>query len=234
MFAQVIADFDERVKEVNLYFDALLSLENAEIAVIPGTSGQVLPVGKPPAEWASMLKGTAYLILYNLVEAFLRRGFQELFDSIKADKLCGADLIEDLRTQWIAQRNRKVKAFDGSPKVYMEIASDIVKEVIAKQAAAMSHAHLPITGNIDADVVRRVCSDHGVTLTVPPEARGGAALVTVKVKRNALSHGDKSFAEAKRNLVARDLLSAKEEIVFFMRSILNNLETYSNAKSYKI
>lgn len=233
MFAQVIADFDDRVKEVNLYFNTLLALENDEIAVVPGTAGQVLPVGKPPVEWASMLKGTAYLILYNVVEAFIRRGFQELFDTIRVESLCGADLIEKLRTQWIAQRNRKVKAFDGSPKVYMGIAGDIIKEVIAKQTATMSHAHLPITGNIDADVIRRVCSDHGVALTVPPGAKGGVALNTVKVKRNALSHGDESFAEAGRYLVAKDLISAKEEIVMFMESVLHTLETYANAKSYK-
>lgn len=234
MFAQVLADFDARVKEVDLYFDALLSLENDEIAVVAGTAAQVLPVGKPPAEWASMLKGAAYLILYNLVEAFIRRGFQELFDAIRAENLCGADLIEEVRKQWIEQRNRKVAAFDGSPKVYMGIASEIIKEVIAKQAATMSHARLSITGNIDADVVRRVFLDHGITLTVPPAARGGSALDTVKVKRNALSHGDESFEEVGRYLVAKDLAAAKDEIALFMQSILNNLESYANAKSYKI
>jgi MAE_28990/MAE_18760-like HEPN len=234
VFAQVHADFNDRVREVNSYFDLLRSLDNDEVAILAGTTGQVTPLGKPPAEWRSLLKGAAHLILYNLVEAFVRRGFQEVFEAIRADGLCGADLIEAVRTQWIEQRNRKVSAFDGAPKVYMGIAGDIIKEVIAKQAAEMTHDRLPITGNIDADVVRQVCRDHGVTLTIPPGAKGGAALKNVKTKRNTLAHGQESFIEVGRSATVADLVLAKNEIVMFMQSVLNNLESYATSKSYKL
>src|SRR5258708_4941276 len=125
MFAQVMADFSERANEVDLYFEYLLALDNNEIAIVPGTGPQVVPLGAPSPDWGRMLKGTAYLVLYNLVEAFVRRGFKAVFDSIKGDGLCGVDLIKLLRTQWIMQKNRKVSTFDGSPKVYMGIANDI-------------------------------------------------------------------------------------------------------------
>jgi HEPN superfamily protein len=235
VFADVMADFVDRTREVNLYFDVLLSLENDELAVVSGTAKpQVIPVGKPPTDWAAMLKGATYLVLYNLVEAFVRRGFQEVFDAIAAEKLCGSELIETLRNEWIGQRNRKVAAFDGAPKVYMGIASDIIKEVIDKQAAKMTHSSLPITGNIDAEVVRKVCYDHGVTLTPPRAAKGGAALTTVKVKRNSLAHGDESFVEVGRNLSVADLVAAKNEIILYMQSVLTDLESYTTAKTYKI
>ena len=233
VFPQVIADFEDRVKEVDLYFQLLLSLENEEFAIVAGMGRQVVPVGKPPADWASMLKGAAYLVLYNLVEAFVRRGFQAVFDAIRNDGICGSDLIEVLRNQWIAQRNRKVKAFDGSPKVYIGIAGEIVREVIAKQAASMSHDLMPIVGNIDADIVKKVFSDHGVEFKVPKAARGGVSLATVKAKRNSLAHGVESFVEAGRNAVATTFVIEKTEVVLFMRSVLDNLEKYSTAKSYK-
>lgn len=234
MFAQMYADFDERAREVDLYFRALASLDNGEVSIVAGISGQVLAVGAPPAELGRMLKGAGYLVLYNLVEAFIRRGFQAVFETIRGDGLCGAELIDLVREQWIAQKNRAVKAFDGSPKVYMGIANEIVKEIIDKKAVRMIHDHLPITGNIDADTVRTVCQRHGVDHAVPKAANGGAALNTVMIKRNSLSHGTESFAEAGRNLVATDEIRAKEEVVLFVRSILQNLEKYANQKKYKL
>jgi hypothetical protein len=234
MFPQVYADFNDRVTETNLYFQALAALDNDEIAIVAGVAGQILPVGKPPADWGRMLKGAAYLVLYNLVEAFIRRGFQAVFDTIHGEGLCGADLIELVREQWITQRNRKVSPFDGSPKVYMGMANEIVKEIVEKRVVQMAHARLPIVGNIDADVIRSVCDGHGVDSTVPAAAKGGAALNTVKVKRNALSHGNESFVEVGRTLVVADLIKAKDEIVIFMTSILQNLEKYANNKEYRI
>ncbi len=234
MFALVNADFDDRVREVNLYFQVLSALDNDEIAIVPGTGPQIVPVGLPPSDWGRILKGTAYLILYNLVEAFIRRGFQAVFESIKNDGLCGIHLTELLRTQWIRQKNRKVSPFDGSPKVYMEIANEIVTEIADNKVAQMSRDQLPFSGNLDADLIREVCMAHGVDHTTPAAAKGGSALTTVKRKRNALSHGDESFVECGRPLVAADLIKAKDEIVLFMRSILQNLEQFATNKEYKI
>src|SRR5262245_32187265 len=149
MFAQVKADFDDRVLEVDLYFKLLASIDNGEIAVVPGTGSQVVPPGSPPAEWGRMLKGAAYLVLYNLVEAFVRRGFEAVFEAIKSDGLCGTQLIQLLREQWVMQKNRQVSAFDGSPKVYMRIANDIMDEIVNSKVAHLSRHHLPVSGNLD-------------------------------------------------------------------------------------
>src|SRR5437016_5866041 len=97
MFAQVLADFADRAREVDLYFQLLSAFDNDEIAVVRGSGPQVLPVGAPPGDWGRMLKGAAYLVLYNLLEAFIRRGFKAIFDSISNDRLCGADLTQLLR-----------------------------------------------------------------------------------------------------------------------------------------
>jgi hypothetical protein len=234
MFAQVIADFGDRVREVNLYFQMLQSLDNEEIAVVRGRNAQVVPPGLPPPDWGRMQKGAAYLILYNLVEAFIRRGFQAVFDCIQSDGLCGIELTELMREQWVMQKNRVVSAFDGSPKVYMTIANRIVMEIASKEVAQFSGDHLPISGNLDADLIRKVCSLHGVSHATDPAAKGGAALTTVKQKRNSLSHGDESFVECGRVLTVADLVTAKDEIVHFVTNILTNLERFATSKGYKL
>lgn len=234
MFSAVMADFEDRVNEVNLFFTVLAAADNYELSVIPGTGPQVLPVGPLPTDWARMVKGAGYLILYNLVEAFVRRGFQEVFDSIKSDKLCGTDLIKVFRAQWIMQKNRKVSAFDGSPKLYMQIANEIVDEIATNATATLRRDRLPFSGNLDAKKIREVCMAHGIDHSTSPAAKGGTALTTVKAKRNALSHGDESFVECGRPLSASDLIAAKDEIVQFMRDILANLEKFATNKEYRI
>lgn len=233
MFPQVFADFDARVREVDLYFQFLAALDNEEIVVRKGAGPQVVPIGPAPVAWHRMLKGAAYLILYNLVEAFIRRGFQAVYESIQADRLSGIELTELLRSQWVTQKTRKVRAFDGSPKVYTSIAIEIVDEIVAKGIARLHRDQLPVSGNLDADNIRELCNRHGVDHTTPASAKGGSALKIVKRKRNSLSHGDESFSECGRQVSAADLIQAKDEAVAFIRGILTNLQTFAASKSYK-
>jgi hypothetical protein len=233
MFAQVLADFDDRVVEVNLFFQLLKALDNEEIVIGPGAGPQVFPPGPPPENWGRMLKGAAYLVLYNLVEAFVRRGFQTVFDVIRCENVCGTDLTENFRRQWMSQRYRRIQVIDGSPKQYMDIADEIIQHILEQKTASMGHRSLPLSGNIDADAIREVFDLHGVDSTTPPETRGGDSLKIVKTKRNALAHGDESFAECGRQLTAEDLVTAKDEVVMYMRSILDNLQSFTESKGYK-
>lgn len=234
MFAQVFADFNDRVREVDTYFRLLSAIDNGEILIDKGRGPQELPPGQLPSDAHSMLKGAAYLVLYNLVEAFTRRGFQAVFDAIETDGLSGIELTELLRAQWIMQKNRKIHTFDGSPKVYMSIAEDIIREVIDKTTAKLHGDYLPISGNLDADIIREICMRHGVDYKTPMAAKGGAALTNVKKKRNSLAHGDESFSECGRLLTAAELTASKNEIVIFMRGVLQNLENFANTKGYKL
>jgi hypothetical protein len=234
MFSDVMTDFNDRVTEVDLYFQVLAALDNDEIAIVKGNGPQVVPIGASPADWGRMLKGGAYLVLYNMVEAFIRRGFKELFDSIQSDGLCADKLTQLMRHQWIHQRNRKVSAFDGSPKVYMKLAFEMIEEILNGTIAELNPEQLPISGNLDADVIREVCTLHGVPVKTPAAAKGGVELATVKTKRNYLAHGNESFVDCGRNLTAVDLIRVKDEVVAFVRGILTNLEQFVNNKDYKL
>lgn len=235
MFAALYADFDDRVREVELYFTLLAALENDEIVIVPGTAQpQNVPPGPSPPDWGRMLKGTAYLVLYNLVEAFIRRGFQLVFDAVRNDGLCVADLSELFRIQWVKQRNRRIKPLDGSPKKYIELAEEIVSDVVNRNVVRLSRDHLPFSGNLDADEIRKVFFRHGVDDTTPAAANAGGELKTVKRKRNDLAHGDVSFEECGRNVAVADLIRAKNEIVVYVRGLLQNLERFTEGKNYRV
>ncbi|MGL4461116.1 MAG: MAE_28990/MAE_18760 family HEPN-like nuclease [Planctomycetia bacterium] len=233
MFKQLTDDFEDRVREVDLFFRVLELQDKDRVVAVSDSEQTGDPFSSLPDDWGEMLKGASYLIIYNLVEAFVRRGFQKVFETIENDGLCGGQLAESLRSQWIMQKNKRISTFDGSPKVYMEISNEIVNEIIEHRVARLSHRRLPFSGNLDADVIREVCACHGVGQETPPIAKGGSALNLVKKKRNSLSHGDESFVECGRQTTAADLVSAKDEIIHFMRGILSNLEQFVSEKRYK-
>ena len=235
MFQQLFSDFDSRVKEVDLYFEIMSKIDAGRLSIdsVTGENENEQEDVSPPADWGRMLKGAFYLVLYNLVEAFIRRGFQVVFDSVASDQLTAIELSEQFRAQWVEQRNRRIQAFDGSPKKYMEIARGMIDEIIARDVISLSRHRLPLSGNLNAKKVRHVCRIHGVDLTVGSDANGGAVLDIVMRKRNALSHGDESFVEAGRDDTVADLKKAKNEVVAFMYDILHSLEQFAIAKSYK-
>src|SRR5262249_41407887 len=148
------------------------ALDNDELSVVNGSGAQIVPIGTPPTDWGRMLKGASYLVLYNLVEAFIRKGFQAVFDTIRGDSLCATELIRELRVQWVEQKNRRIKHFDGSPGIYMKIAVEAIEELVDKSVATLKRDRLPLGGNLDADKVREVCRLHGVNDQVDPAAKG--------------------------------------------------------------
>jgi len=51
MFSTLMLDFEERVREVDLFFTVLAGAENGELAVVKGTGPQVIPGNLLPADW---------------------------------------------------------------------------------------------------------------------------------------------------------------------------------------
>jgi MAE_28990/MAE_18760-like HEPN len=232
-FQDLVAQFDDRVAEVDVFFNVLSAVDNDELRVVDGVADNFLTKGKPPDSFGPMLKGTANLILYNLVEAFVSKGFEAVFDAIVADRACGVDLNATLRDQWIAQRHRKVTTVDGCPRIYMEVAGTIVDEICGNFVARLHKDHLPFPGTLNADRIRKLFHLHGIELRVDPATKGGEALNPVMKRRNSLAHGDESFAECGRQLTAADLMQAKQEVVLFMRGLIGSLETFATTGRFR-
>ncbi len=89
-----------------------------------------------------------------------------------------------------------------------------------------------ISGNLDADKIRQICSEHGITYTIESECRGGLVLEDVKNKRNQLAHGTTSFAECGRYYSIEDLEKIKKETIIFLNSILKGMKKYYDDKTF--
>ena len=103
---------------------------------------------------------------------------------------------------------------------YRDKAAEIINAIMRNEPIEMDRKATDISGNLDADKIRQICSDHGITYTIDSACRGGVALEDVKNKRNQLAHGTTSFAECGRYYAIDDLEKIKNETVIFFHIFL--------------
>ncbi len=115
---------------------------------------------------------------------------------------------------------------------YRDKAVEIINAIMRNEPIEMDRKATDISGNLDADKIRQICSDHGITYTVDSACRGGVALEDVKNKRNQLAHGTTSFAECGRYYAIDDLEKIKNETVIFLNGILQGMKKYYDEKTY--
>lgn len=222
--------FNARVREVDIYFDFLESTLAPNAAVEYHDSSSPAPVQRVVLthDIQKILKANAFLILYNLVEATIRQAIIEIYDAITSECLTYRQLRIELRHLWISHRH-------GSPtldKSILERVKQVVEDVANDTAIALDPDYLPIGGNIDAAKVRELADAYGFSKRVRPDVKGGEKLLRVKTNRNNLAHGHISFIECGRDTGPEDLKNIRDQVVYYLEDILQNVEQYIHGRHY--
>jgi hypothetical protein len=61
----------------------------------------------------------------------------------------------------------------------------------------------------------------------------GRNLVTIKNKRNDLSHGEYTFSDIGKDFTVNDLKNFKNETLAYLSDVINNIEQFINEQQYK-
>ena len=226
----VIQEFEERVAEVDEYLKLLARLENPDIAIFYISKRRKSNILKHGS--LKVMKATVFLLIYNLVESAIRSGFRHLHLQIEAERRTLHDVRDELRRLWVGQQFDKMDRNSASPLNYRTTADKIVNEILQKNIVSLSTAELPVSGNLDANSIRKVCRSHGVKVKAHHRASGGQVLDTVRKQRNALGHGNVSFSECGKQYTVVDLERIKQESVIFVRSVLRNIQQFVNLNEY--
>ncbi len=229
----VLDDFDERVAEINTYFESLGDLEQPNARLVFEGDNHDLEK-EIDREWVKTLKATSFLLIYNLVEAAIRSALGSLYETMKSEGCKCEDLREEVRSVWIDQQFRGIDRHSASLRTYQDTAKELVSHVVNQVVVAMDSQHLPTAGNLDAEKVRVICHRLGIPVETPPDALGGADLATVVAQRNHLAHGVLSFRECGRAFTVDQLRETKEQAVVFVRGILENIQKYIAEKAYVV
>lgn len=228
----VVSAFEERVQELNKFLSLLRALDDPDVVLLrPNKKSH--RTRKVDADSFKILKATAFIIIYNLVESSVRDGVGAIYEEVKIDNCTVASLEDRVRRMWVEQAFAEVEKDSATLRTFRDKAQEIVSGAVANVAADLRKDRLGISGNLDAKKIRELCRKHGISERTHRAAQGGGNLETVRKNRNALSHGDVRFSECGRDYTVDALEGIAKQAVIFTRSVLGNMRRYIRSRSYR-
>ncbi|MEE9385398.1 MAG: MAE_28990/MAE_18760 family HEPN-like nuclease [Nannocystaceae bacterium] len=85
------------------------------------------------------------------------------------------------------------------------------------------------SGNVDAKKIRETAKAYGFS---DKGCVDGQVLRQVKEHRNDLAHGVESFQDLGKELAAEQLRGLAVTVLWYLRSVLGNVETYLSTQAY--
>lgn len=219
----VLLDFNARAQEVNDYFIFLESLEKKTTKLAVFDTPSTYKIQSLDPELAKTLKANGFLLLYNLVESTMRNAIEAIFDEFKIQAVSFDHLRPKIKM--IILQNLK----NRSPnKIYLtinQLSTDIITATFEREEL--------FSGNVDAKLIKETAEKYDFSYkTDAKKTKNGQNLVVIKRNRNDLAHGIKSFEEVGRDQTIEELLEIKEEVVEYLRQILENIRDYLDKKEY--
>jgi hypothetical protein len=213
-------DFDERAKEVSQYFIFLKNLEQESIKLSMGSKPKIKAIDP---NLLRTLKASGFLLLYNLVEATMRNAIEAIFDELKNEGVSYDRIRPKLKK--IVLKNLKKRNIDDLHTSIIEVSMDIISASFDPQDL--------FSGNIDGRKIKETAIKYGFSHVTDARKTGnGSDLLIVKMNRNDLAHGFKSFTEVGRDKTADELLAIDRKVVKYLRQILQNIEAYLENQEY--
>jgi len=214
-----IEEFEQRKREVNLYFEFLGNQIDREIAF------------SEHDEIERILKANSFLILYNLIESSVTNAIQAIHDSIETEAVAYSSLKKEIQKIFLKQLYHRLKESNNS--TFESLMMLFLGKIIANTFIDDLNKALTFSGNVDAQKIRDVAKDYGFSSNTSSTSRGGSELLIVKNQRNQLAHGNISFSECGRERTFIELNDIKNEVINYLEDILNNIEIYIDNKDYK-
>jgi hypothetical protein len=221
----VLADFEKRVTEIELFFKHLENLEvDGVLLYFPNrTRRKFQPHDN---ELVKVFKANIFLLLYNLAESSIKQSLTEVYDTITSENLTYREVIDEIKKIWIAQNhdNFRNKGTENIFIVINQLANDVID--IKFDSTKI------ISGNIDGRKIKEFSAKYGFSDKTHRNANNGNKLHQVKTQRNNLAHGTISFAECGRNYGIGQLRDTKKEVILYLRNILRNIKKYLDERKY--
>jgi MAE_28990/MAE_18760-like HEPN len=216
----VVQEFQERVAEIESYLDFVRTVSDGSTLLRRASDNTPAYTSASQDNLLRTFKASALLMLYNLMESSVKNSVESIFDELEKQTVSFDDCREEIRL--VVLGNMKQHSAPKLLSMLSILTTDVVTETFRKADI--------FSGNIDAREIKGVARQYGFS---EPKSRGDR-LLTVKTQRNDLAHGSKSFAEVGRSFSVEDILQIKQDVIDYLREMLNNITAYLDAKSYLI
>lgn len=220
-----IDTFNDRVGEITLYYEALKSLYDTKAVQNNGQKYY-------DDDFLKILKSNALLMIYNLVESTIMGGITEIYDDLHQHGVTYRQVRREIQDIWFVFKFNQVYDKNAHYNSYRDKAVEIINSILSGETLTLDRKATNISGNLDAEKIRQVCNEHGISYQTDPNCKGGYVLADVKEKRNDLAHGTLSFVECGRDYTIDDLEKTKDQTILFLQGILNGMKDYYDRQLY--
>lgn len=217
-------DFASRTDEIYYYLSLIEFLDKAGNEINSKEDPKCFFVITP--EIRKTLKGSVYLIIYNLIEAAMRESINYIHETIHSQMIDFDELNISLQKEII----KRVKTDSTNIEAILSgkhkcLATDISMTTFNKKKL--------FSGNIDRDEINNKSKIYGFSTDTNYQAtKHGEALKQIKIYRNDLAHGNVSFSEIGRDKTYQDLENICLETIAYLEKITENIEEYIKKKVY--
>ena len=219
----VLLDFNTRAQEVDDFFIFLHGLSKQTTKLAVADSAGQYQIQSLNRDLEKTLKANGLLLLYNLVESTMRNAIVAIFDEFKNQAISFDQLKPEIKM--IVLQNLKKRSLE---EIYLQI-NQISTDIII----ATFNSKKLFSGNVDARLIKEIAEKYGFSYQTDfAKTKNGQNLVVIKRNRNDLAHGVKSFKEVGQCKTIEDLLKIKDEVIEYLRQILENIKTYLDNQEY--
>lgn len=226
-----ISDFNNRVDEINEYFSFVEFIDKIETHKKEKLTSTLNIEFVPKRELQKILRSNCFLLLYNLVESSIRNSILAVYDCVHDESLKFDELSDKLQEIWLAHQSRQIPVAERSIKKWIK---ELITEVSIGYEIKLEKDTINISGNLDYDNIQKIINTYGFfgRITIEKNIIGNN-LGKVKMERNSLAHGNKTFCQSGEIITFPELIVIKDNIILFMTELLSNIEIYIDNKNYK-
>lgn len=223
--------YNSRCHEIERFFEMLQFMRDNRDSRLCGedssdvSSLNTYVVGR---DLEKTLRASAYLMMYNLVEATMTNAIDAIHQHIADEQVGFDELKEDVRR--IAIKGLRKAVSSETPSVLFDAATPISSALIW---LGFDKKDL-FSGNLDGRLIKDKAKEYGFQLANHDKtaSRDGARLLNVKTKRNELAHGGISFEDCGQETSVDEIVAIFDEIKIFMKAVLDGVSDYLSDRSY--
>ncbi len=229
--------FNERKKEINIYFTLLDNLRideypshhfNAKIA-----EGQEINMILG-SDQIKILKSNCFLLLYNIIEGTVNRSLVYMIDSINEydEILKNKDVINEIKEIWFKSSllTNSTKGDDRKIAEHIETFINAKIDIKLVQFRKENKSYFGSSNLTDIIIAEELLPKLGIYSMPVREAK----IEEIKNIRNDLAHGNKSFTEIGSTKTFRDIKIYKNKIFKFLEKYIEIIDKYVEEETYKI
>ena len=229
--------YEDRKNEINFYFQVLYDVMAHEPDTDNSNSERqrlrAMIQTEDNNRFIRIMKSNFLLMLYNLIESCVKKGFEEIYEVLIAENVSYVQASCALRDIWSSYEISKAEQDNAVETTYGTRVKAILEQVISSAPITLSKKVIEkmASGNLDARKIRELFDKHNISF-IETNAGEKGWILRVKTKRNSLAHGDESFDEAARNLTLEDLNNIRNEVLVFIEDAINGIDSYYSNRLY--